>query len=65
MLQEQGKLATENLNLKAKVASLCDILRLSWEEHEAVRAEDDMLLEEIELENANLRKLLLIGNPPE
>jgi hypothetical protein len=53
------------LNLRAKVASLCDILRLSWEEHEAVRAEDDMLLEEIELENSNLRKLLLIGNPPE
>jgi len=32
---ESGKLANENLKLKSKVGSLFDILRISWQEHEA------------------------------
>jgi hypothetical protein len=32
---ESGKLTNENLKLKSKVGSLFDIMRISWQEHEA------------------------------
>ena len=35
LMIESGKLASENLKLKSKVGSLFDILRISWQEHEA------------------------------
>ncbi len=35
LLMETGQLASENLKLRSKVGSLFDILRISWQEHEA------------------------------
>jgi hypothetical protein len=53
-----SKIAADNINLKIKVTSLCDVIRLSWEEHSTQQAEDDSLFEQLEQENADLRKML-------
>lgn len=53
-----SKIAADNINLKIKVTTLLDVIRLSWEEHSTQQAEDDSLFEQLEQENADLRKML-------
>jgi hypothetical protein len=59
-MMESGKLATENLKLKSKVGSLFDILRLSWQEHEANNQESEEQIIQLEMENHHLRSLLAL-----
>jgi predicted nuclease with TOPRIM domain len=44
MKEEQDRLAATNLKLKDKVAKLCDVIRLSWDEHAEKMAEADAII---------------------
>ena len=59
-MMETGKLATENLKLKTKVGSMFDILRISWQEHEANSQEAEEQMIQLEMENHHLRSLLAL-----
>jgi hypothetical protein len=58
---QQDKLAAENLILKDKAMNLFDVLRMTWEEHQAQGAEDEALLEQLVAENRGLREMLRIA----
>lgn len=60
MKEEQDRLAGVNLKLKDKVSMLCDVVRLSWEQHQEKLFEAETLIEELQDENIELRKLLEI-----
>jgi|LauGreDrversion4_2_1035121.scaffolds.fasta_scaffold4430635_1 cell shape-determining protein MreC len=51
----------ENIKLKGKVGTVCDLLRTSWEEHAAQLVEDDAIIEELEKENIHLRDMLKLN----
>lgn len=42
--------------------NLFDVLRMTWEEHEAQGAEDEELLEQLVAENRDLRDMLRIAH---
>lgn len=44
--------------LKDKIAAMNSLLRLSWDEHQARVDEDGALIDQLELENEELRSLL-------
>ena len=49
--EESDKLSDVNLKLKDKIAMLCDVIRLSWEQHQEKLAEAETLIQELQDEN--------------
>ena len=57
---EMGVLSSENLNLRTKVASMFDVIRLSWQEHESHSQEIEAQMIQLEMENHHLRSLIAL-----
>ena len=56
------KINLENLQLKLKMKSMTGVIHLAIEEQQFAKFENDQLIEELQTENENLRRLLKISD---